>query len=272
MKLSEYIPLEFSLLRANETRRVQCPECKAPGRTFTVTRTEFGFVWNCFRDSCSAAGAVGSAGREPYAPTARVPRETAYTGPTYPLSQDDSYYFALRFGIHITDSVRKTEDSAYLLPVISPTGITRGYIKRAPTWKGQPVCPALAFYDTTKGAPKTINYLNSESEVPLSWHGVHSKHVVLVEDWCSAQKLAELGLRAVALLGSSLSDARVRELQQWKVSRITWAPDPDAIGTALKHSQKYSPAFDRLRVAFLECDPKDYTDSSELLFALGDLT
>lgn len=273
MDLRPIIPTAYSRLEPGTTQRDTCPACFAPGKTFTVTRSSSGYVWHCFRDSCGVKGSteIPYRGGEYIAPVAA--RVTAYTHDLWPINDDDRQYFEDRFSItskEILDAVRVTDDSCYMLPVFRADGTVRGYIKRLPNWKGLPIpvrSPALP-----ETYPKTVNYLDSADEVPLSWHRPiylqPCKYTFLVEDWVSAARIQELGYTSIALLGSSLSDARVRELQQSFRLDLCWAPDPDAIGTALKHAQKYGPAFRSLRVVFLDCDPKDYEDSDKLLHDL----
>jgi hypothetical protein len=202
-------------------------------------------------------------------------KETAYTDPILPLTAADVEYFFSRFGVLCVyaKDIRRTEDYFYLLPVYRSDGSIRGYVKRLPTWSGPMTAPIVQAH-AAWGGPKAINYLESAKEVPMSWHipsdrrMIEHTHVVLVEDIISAMRIQSLGVTAVALMGCSLSDARVRELQQNYRLKCTWAPDPDAIGTALKHTQKYGPAFQDLRVVFLDCDAKDYYDSDKLLHDL----
>jgi hypothetical protein len=280
MKPSEFAALTAAEIAVGGTQRTTCPKCRAPGKTFTVTRTPDGVLWNCFRDSCSAKGGKGSYSTLDMRQPPIAPRETAYTGEIHPVDAADLAYFWQRFRISASygANIRTAEDGAYLLPVYRPDSTQRGWVKRAPIWAGVEA-PALRDYTLSHGdgaydRPKTINYLDSEKEVPLSWHIpddsdlVEHKHVILVEDIMSAMRIQSLGVTAIALLGSSLSDTRVRELQQAYRLRCTWAPDPDAIGTALKHTQKYGPAFQSLRVVFLDCDAKDYEDSDKLLHDL----
>jgi hypothetical protein len=277
MKPSEFAALTAAEIAVGGTHRTTCPTCRAPGKTFTVTRTTDGVLWNCFRDSCSAKGRKGSYSALDMRQPPIAPRETAYPGEIYSIDEADVAYFWQRFRItsKYSQKIRTAEDGAYLLPVLRPNGTQRGLVKRAPIWAGIEA-PALRDYNLTPVGPdgpppKTINYLESEKEVPLSWHIpddadlVEHKHVILVEDIMSAMRIQSLGVTAIALLGSSLSDTRVRELQQAYRLKCTWAPDPDAIGTALKHTQKYGPAFQSLRVVFLDCDAKDYQDSDKLL-------
>jgi hypothetical protein len=273
VRLETQVQLEAATLLPGTSKRIQCPVCRAPLRTFSITREPSGtLLWNCYRNACRAGGASGYLNIDNTAAIPK-PRDTAYRKPYFSVALSDLAYFKERFGIshQWSTGIKRTEDSCYLLPMLLPTGERRGWVRRTPTWTGTPSAPLLAEYKPT-GEAKTINYPDNEGDVPLSWYAPDSVLVpeaILVEDMCSAMRIASAGHLAVALLGGSLSDARVREIQQAGIKHVVWAPDPDAIGIALKHSGKYSSAFDTVRVRFLSCDPKDYDSTADLLTDLG---
>lgn len=203
----------------------------------------------------------------------RLDRIRPYTHPVRRLRTYDQDYFRDRFELEnsrLNTFPRLTEALTYIFPYRGPLGRLRGYVERRSAWKGHPVYTAADW-----GGPKTMTYPHTTEPV-LGWYRGASLepraemrhyadargHVVLVEDCVSALKVAEVGLTAVALLGTGLNAEKVRDIARQHPRCVTLALDPDAQGTAQQMARKWGMYFERVRVVALEADPKDIPKAS----------
>ncbi len=265
--LSTHIALLAQALPLNETAYSDCPSCGGRSK-LSVTRTREGVLWNCFKDSCNVRGRDIVQG-ELLPPKRKQSKLRPYQKPLYPLSEFDLEYFLRRFHVataNAVEHVQVTADERYALHVKDIRGYTRGYTIRN-GWTGEPETPRTSQWD----GPKTVVYMHSVGAT-MSWHHAldpsHSSVLVLVEDQMSAMRAAEEGVSAVALLGTSLDNDKVREIAMWKPSQVIIALDADATQTAFKLARKWGLAFPKTRVAVLERDLKDEEDG-DVPYVLG---
>jgi hypothetical protein len=130
--------------------------------------------------------------------------------------------------------------------------------------------------------PKTKLYCHSTAPM-LAWYQPlppynenHARYygwepgpnLVIVEDQLSAMKVAQAGVRAVALLGNGINVEGVRDICREKPSVVTIALDPGAEGAAQSLARKWGLYWNRTRVVALEADPKDLP-KADLLEELG---
>lgn len=107
--------------------------------------------------------------------------------------------------------------------------------------------------------PKAISYLYEHSTSP--WMGFYTYSTVhapgtgfIVEDMLSAIRLKQLNYNAVALLGTALSDEKVKAIKQvWNTAVLCL--DADAFSKSIKYAQKYG-----IEACRLERDFKDSSD------------
>lgn len=186
--------------------RFICPACKGGSHrevSLLVTRIQSRKVqYKCFRASCEFAGTsyfkpslVGN--QIPMHGVTYTHREREFREPTRALTDVERDFitdkFGLRFGNYwIVDDIRIYEDgSRYVLPVMGSYDVI-GYIG----------------YSFTK-SPKALTFKEKQIEpfVGRFWP-INPKYTwvtVIVEDWWSAAKVAQAGVRALCLNGVHLS-------------------------------------------------------------------
>jgi len=244
-----------------------CPACEGGAtreRSMSLDIAANGIVkFYCHRASCDFKGSIYAGA--PIGPSA--PQQTAapqrgnrpLTDALYSLTAEDLVWFKQRFGFEVsTDLVKRTE-TRYALPILSPLGVTRGYITRRP-WAGSPLDTAASRQDS-QYAMKALTYLESDEPVQ-SWYGaVQGDKLVLVEDQISAMRLAyeRPQYTTCAILGTGINAQKVFEMQQQDFPGVVIALDADATGQAFALARKWGPAFESCRVLVLPCDIKDMT-------------
>ena len=269
------ILLEAEELDYGQTRRGSCPFCNR--ETFTVTRTETGVLFNCYRDSCrrtdNSSGFIGldtvvrdlkrpKPGRKVrfYEGDIRVceDAEFQYLRQRFNLCGGEVVAHGIRYAPHFTNGGTLAEPAPmgrYVMPVQDPRGYVRGHILR--TW------------DKRSTGSKAILYPHSPDAPMMSWHQPIGQrlgdHVIVVEDQMSAIRASTVtGMYSVALLGTSLGGDKVEELMAWKPSNVIVALDADATDTAFQIVWDHRLLFPRIRVATLHCDIKDMRTDEEI--------
>lgn len=256
----------------DSTRDSPCPKCGGGTnreKSFVVTRTEEGYVFVCHRASCGHKGATYLSRGERAATVARrdgpvvnnKPSLHKYKGDQRECPELEQY---MRDRFELDTQLTLSDTGRAMFPVYSPGRRLIGWVARAyPNfYKGN--------IDT---AAKTINY--DVREYPLRMHFPTSinwfpaEHLVVVEDWVSAEKLASVGIPAAALLGTNLSFETAEELRnKLGVKQLCLLLDFDALAKAAKLSRELSLVFDAISIQVLEKDPKD-TPVEELRHVFG---
>ncbi len=277
MSARDEIRLLASGLAVGSNMRVQCPSChggQSGEHTLSVRRYPDGLKWLCFRASCCERGSTQELSEPVGDMLPLKPALKPFTGPLHPLEEKDTAYFVERFKLDadITDLyVRRTGRGEYAFNVNDPLGRTRGVVIRQPIWGGLPKAPRDAYSDPSM--PKALTYMHAEGPVQACYLTqvvpVRGGHVVLVEDQVSAMRAAQAGVESVALLGTTLNAAKVREIAQRNPKEVIIALDADATSTAFQLAQTWGLAFRRTRVALLERDLKDEPSDGDVLDALG---
>lgn len=258
-----------------------CPVCQG-GRThepsFSVSRLRDGRIaFNCYRASCSVNGGYcddsGYSDAIPSSKQVQTRKLTPYEGSIHKCTQADEHYFMERFGLNrasIRSHIRVGDGDDYLLPIRARLGQIVGYVRRQPAWKGtpEPVRKGRGY------GPKAKTLLHEDAE-PIAFYRAQDpkfglRDTVIVEDQLSAMRASQLvDVNAVALLGTTLNMARVRDIARFSGGHVIIALDEDATGAAFRLAQAWGLAFKSCRVAILPCDLKDMDDEFEMLHALG---
>lgn len=150
-----------------------------------------------------------------------VPR--AYTEPTRTLTAQEFDVLRSKYDLNVTQSVRYSDTTCrYLLPICGPDGDLRGHIARDAT--GQ-------------NTPKTLTYKAVDAPF-LHWSPFDNAtaHLVLVEDWFSAEKVGQVdGCRGISLNGTHLSpDGKMEIAHHAENMTVHVALDGDAFSKGLK--------------------------------------
>lgn len=267
------IRLMAEALPAGQSMRAQCPECGVAQMTFVVTRfQDGGLAYHCHRASCGFSGFVDNR-RDPGSVRSAAAQEEPrfYRGSIEPLSGERLFYFQNRFGVSLNERpwVFENADGSFVMPIRNPYGATRGYGVRRGAWShkdGAPTCPL------PRVMPKFMSYKHEEGPL-LSWY-VPDKNVeslagiaVLCEDQVSAMKCATRGCVGVALMGTDMDHAKVREIQRYTHPYdVVIALDEDATEKAFRLARTWGAGLRNCRVAILD---EDLKDSESLLTVLG---
>jgi hypothetical protein len=208
------------------TVRAVCPTCHGGSsgeETFLVTRHPSGEVsGKCFRASCDFY-----VGPKNAAPVVRIKEPRLYTRPTQTITPEQDLLIEDRFGLApFTVSQYSAIDDRFILPVQGPSYQRRGVVA----------------YSLSGGTPKSLTYNECPEEPFIHWaRGAHDV-VVVVEDWFSAEKVAEAGGYGVAIMGTNLTRDMVAEIAAAKAPTVI-ALDQDAYGKAIKYREQYAEQF-----------------------------
>jgi len=245
------LELEGASLDPGESVRLRCPFCRAKEKSLSLTSTDDGaLLFHCYRAGCGASGVLGGG---PRLVRTRVERRSRakpdITGRLVALS-DLGDQWGMTPGILRTLGVKwDPETGRIALPAYGPTGLVRGYVLRAVDGR----------------TPKVLSWPMTDEPL-LSWnrwYGYPSStgrddRVVAVEDIPSALRLERVGVRAVALQGTHLTDDAAAELIK-EATDLVIALDADATTKALSTARKLRLHFRTCTVLALEKDIKDQT-------------
>lgn len=244
----EFVAIAGVSLEVGESLYDDCPECGKPGK-FSITRTDTGLLYHCFRDSCPAEGHVGAVGIS-QAPAKHKQKDTyklnPYEGELEPLTRLQAARFLVVNGLgrRAMEHGRfkwAPEEDCYAFPIMDPRGYERGILLRRFDGRG---AKALS-RQHTEGARQ-------------SWY-VHRddfSRVVIVEDQISALKLSRY-CTTVALLGTAMSHDGAMEIAHVRPNHVTIALDEDAINTAYKLKSWFGLLWPTTDVIHLRKDVKD---------------
>lgn len=247
------LEIEARSLEPGETVYMRCPFCgggpNERRNSLGLTHREDGaLLFHCFRAGCGAAGLLG--GPSAFVRTRPQPKPRNTVDPVedrlemckgnmgcWNMTPTDLYEVGIRFD---------PETQRLALPVYSPSGVLRGRVMR--TMPG----------DTRQ--PKTLLWMY-EDTTPLAWNrgSSHSDQVVVVEDIVSAMRLQLHGQRAVALMGTHLTEAAKEELDN-EATDVVWALDWDASNKASRWCMETRMYFHHSAVLLIDKDFKDMTD------------
>ena len=243
-----------STLRNGESGRFVCPSCGGGStreRCMTIRIDGLTAHCTCWRANCDIPyrtvmvdGSINT-----YKHTSRPVRRTFWDEPTLPLppgilEEGD------RFG------VRLSEDGRLVIPICDQSGRRKGDCIRQ-----------LKPYNTR--IPKALT-LAEEGYDGMGWYDpkfTEDRGVTcVVEDAISAMRLAVHGVTGVALLGTRITEDRVKAFIEWG-QPINLALDADAHMAAVRQAINLRNRLD-IRVHRLYHDVKDM-DEKELLNFLG---
>lgn len=255
-----------------------CPVCAGGNsgeRSLSVYRRSDHVYARCWRASCNAKHRYDlDYGQITTAPVvAKVAPRPQYDGKLAPLTHADIDYFQERFNINrdLSWNYIRQNGTDYVFPLHNARGHVQGHVVRAPVWSGEPQCPR--YYKLDPRRPKAKTYIR-EGMLAMAWYSPYkqdllAKSVVLVEDVVSAMTIASIGFRAVALLGTNLSDNKIYSLRQDGADHCIIALDPDATDKSFDMARRANPVV-RTAILMMQADPKD-TDPQELKTLLLDI-
>lgn len=226
------------------TYKTPCPQCNQSG-SFSVTRNEFGYLYNCFRDSCGIKGFVESVINSNLVKSRRVEKKEDFVYPSVDLEKIDVSEKELWSFVE--------RDSNNCIEYLIPYGAKYDTISERiyfPTTSGFTLRRVYG-----KQTPKSLNYRTKEGLNVFKVIGKDINKFFLVEDIYSAIKLHMAGYTAIALLGTHLP----KEFKAWgPIPYYVWL-DKDAIQSAVKISNHLNMMADGFGgVIYTDHDPKFY--------------
>ena len=243
-----FIKQEALTLSVGESTKAYCPFCDnnpnyAP--SLSITRGENGILYNCYRDSCSGRGMIGSIRNNTVCGTVPSFTPNPYTGYSRTPDKVDLAQLLNKYEItekEVANHGIKSIEGGWLTPIYSSGGYMFGYTTKY-----------------FKSKLKAIHYLEEETcglHYVIQTEALWTKPAILVEDTISGIRVGRFA-HAIVLLGTVLNDKRVRDILNHYYADIVVALDPDAIDTAIRMKNKYSLFFNTFRIAVLSKDPKD---------------
>lgn len=230
-----------------------CPKCGGgihKDKAFSITRTEAGLVFTCFRAKCQYRGFIPSI-PSALPPRSRRTRTKKFDHTTTEIPDDIIELICSTYSLtpqDLDDMFYAPDVEQVGLELCDPRGYIRGYMTRR--------LPG----DLRK--PKTMIYPTREDYVSLYYAGefpIHASSIVLVEDIWGAKRVNNI-LPAGALLGTHLSEDAVKELLAIGINQVYLALDADAWVKAITMQSKYGIYFKR-GITILtwdsQLDPKD---------------
>jgi len=248
-----YIRAEALSIETGVTRAVYCPFCdnESPySPSLSITRTDEGIVYNCYRAVCSGKGFIGSMPRERVEKVTRKPTTNQFKESTQLLSEEQKKQL---FGeYNLSDRHCATWRVSYgrlVMPMRDDKGNIWGYNSKS-------------MWDVFPGSRKSVNYVHIPYEGGVHW-ATDSRHVsdkvVVVEDIISATRVAATikNVHVIALLGTVFNDHTVKALMGKRIKHVVIALDPDALSKAVSIVNKYRVFFNTFKILSLSKDPKD---------------
>jgi hypothetical protein len=251
--LPEY--LRFVVEQPTMGSKTVCPKCDG-GRSgelsLSVNEGEDGIVWlRCWRASCGWRSLTLT---DPTATVERRPMKkvTVYREPIEPLAYGDlNLRLRKRYGIDMVYAQghgwgASPDGKTLIMPVRCPYGGVRGHVTRT-------------FTD-----PKRCYTYKATAQPWLDWWGRVGSPLIVVEDTISACRLAGLGYRTVALLGTSISNPQAKEIAT-AADRcpVYLALDRDAFVKSLDHAKRHAHIVQFLPVCLTE-DIKNMKDDDDI--------
>lgn len=243
---------------------LMCPAClggERRERSVSAWRRGLELTAKCWRNKCTWFGSWdlidvgGVINAKPVGRGHAGPRHALDTLPLTDATQAalEAHYGLLgetirRYGLRQTSAAQ-----ACYCPIQGPVGHFRGWIRR---WlvTGATLGSKVKSYpaDTFGHDEPWQGWFRASAERGACGLGL----VVCVEDVFSAMRLAQAGVNAVSLLGTSMSAAKVLEIRQHS-GTIVVALDADAYGRATGYAERFM-----VHVRRLEQDIKDMPEET----------
>ena len=246
-------------LAVGESRYSYCPFCEASHENkLSVSRTEEGLLYNCYRGSCGARGFISS-----------LPGTTQLE-----LSRPKKKFKAKEFKYGLVDLPKWVVEDLLNKYELTEEELNEQGFKYVPKQdrlysplfdrNGQEYGGQTKLYGGGAVGPKTIIYRARETTGLhyVNCKGRRGEAICLVEDVLSAVKVSRYA-RGVALLGTGLREEQIAELRE-ETDTLILMLDPDMYQKMIGYKKKYSFYFRNFSMIMLSYDPKD-TKHSELM-------
>lgn len=207
-----------------------CPRCsggQGKENTLSVGMTDGLLWWRCHRSSCGFRGGHRSDGRVSQGHPSRIRSARKYDEQRLP--DDVLLMLAERLSVapetFVENGWSYTSDFSghgrrVIIPIRQADGTRRGAIFRS-YWGG---------------TPKALNEILPDMGESIAWFRAsrYGRRVVVVEDALSAHRLMCSGIDALALLGTTINEARAIEIRDAGYTSAILTLDNDATDQAIR--------------------------------------
>ncbi len=257
MSIADVRALASGLAHGEQVTGILCPYCQgghSKERTFSIKREKIIVKFICHRGSCGQQGEVLIVGA--YLQPAQIVKKPYIMAPKLKPLNDAQYELLLsRFGFSKDECIQApwlwdNDKDRLWLPIHNLRQTDHlGYTLRS-------------FQSHVKR--KALTIVDSQTEPVADWNirDSQSKTLIIVEDQLSARKVYRQ-FNCVALLGTHLSEALVRQIKIADFNTIVLCLDKDAFSTGLKHKKRYDELFAEFIVKQPQIDLK-YLSNEEI--------
>lgn len=235
-----------------------CPRCNGgqdKERTLSVGNTTGLLWWRCHRASCNFRGGTRVSGSGTYSSPERIRSARRYTSEKLP--EDVACMLAEQLDVPVETFYENgwsyTPDydgrgKRVIIPIRDPSGTRRGHIFRS-YWGD---------------IPKALNEIFPDMGESIAWFrsSRYGKTCIIVEDAPSAHRLMCAGVDCVALLGTTINEARALEIKSAGYNKAIVCLDNDATDQAVRQVVKLRSFSGLFNVKALDMDVKDMDTAS----------
>ena len=259
MNLVDQLVLEYGRMGAGQRSTGElCPKCKG-GRTgegsLSVFRHTGSISWRCWRASCDWHGRAYTNAAGTFTTTKQRPPTIDYElVDEWPVGFKRTLATKLHLTEHAIDAARwdytpkaGIYGARIIMPVFDPEMRVRGYNFRS-------------YWEHWKKAIIERRDGEDETEEPMQcWyrHKYGAPVLYITEDQPSALRMYDHGYDGLALLGTELTPAKVREIRRLAYKHIYLCLDKDATAKAVQYAGMWRHRLGNLKVCALEQDIKD---------------
>lgn len=237
-----------------------CPFCEGGqhnDHSFSMMRVEEGILYHCFRAKCNKSGFIKSKGLPSAKKKLKLPQ--LFLAPTRAITTEERQYLQNKYELTNKATYHYTfcdSKKRFVFPITNINGTQIGTSLKDD-------------YGQLKDAPKWLHYFDDPELPHLHIRVNRQEWAVIVEDTISCDKLWELNVPAIALLGTDLSVDDAIYIRKLGIKTLSLALDPDARDKMHKIYGKYSLLFDEITMKYWKQDIKD-TPKAELSKAYGE--
>ena len=249
----------LTLFVGESSRKQACPACGKKG-DFSVTKSERGLVYRCWRVKCGIVGFIKTDdGDWGYVAKKKVvSKRYPYIGEICQLPDKASSFLFKKFGI-LEVELRRNKvmwcpiTKRVMYSILSSDNKVLGYVARIYKEINERKC--------TIGTSKAkIFWHNKDDDEPSIAFPFCTKKcegkIVLVEDIPSAIRLAR-HTKSIALMSNTIPANALSYLSKYTVYIVL---DEDATSQSIKLKEKYSLFFKECKIIAITKDPKDMSE------------
>jgi len=262
-----------------ESRSIDCPFCSGglsggDKNSMSITKKEFGVLYNCFRAGCGESGVVLTNKRiMPSVNTIKKPKMgVPYADKLHKLEAEDLTFLQNKYNIEdrrllIAQGIRRTDNELLYIPLRDRYGKEVGYLLQDYLPQANKI-RRTSFLDLEAAKHRLImpnRPIMHSKLVATRLSPVYDScpYVAVVEDFWSALAMSPY-CHCVGLGGTHINDEGIAHLGGMTnnlallLDADTWvSPQPGVKSKTLKLRAKLSVHFDMVKAVYTSLDPKD---------------